>query len=512
MRIGASFLLLLSLLLVSNSSATSNCASPSSERPEKAVVNPSQNALPDVEQRIRRIENGLLLPVVVKGEPSVPMKLVDRMQFYKTPGVSIAFINKGRIEWARGYGVRVAGSSEPVTIETLFQAGSISKPITALAALRLVQAGKLNLDEDVNRKLVSWKIPDNEFTKERKVTLRGLLSHSAGINVSSFTGYLSTEQVPTLLQVLDGVKPANSPAIRAEATPGSAANYSGGGFTIVQQLLVDVEKKPFPDLMRELVFEPLKMSHSTFQQPLPKNLLTLAAAGHNSNGETPAGRWRVFPEMAAAGMWTTPSDLARLVIEVQQAQAGQLNRFLSAATVNQMLIAQRGDWGLGFSVEGQGRTARFSHGGSTLEFNSYLVAYNQTGQGVVIMTNSLRGERVIDELMRSIAREYGWRDFQPKEKTVARIDPKVFAEYIGQYQFEFSSDYILTIGTEGSNLITELKQPTGQSKAELYPESEAKFFRKDVDVEVTFIKDETGRVTRLVFRQDGQELRAKRIK
>jgi CubicO group peptidase (beta-lactamase class C family) len=502
MKIGVSFFLFLSLLLVTDFGASSNRHCLSSAKFEQS----------DAAQRIQRIENGLLLPVVVKGEARVPLKLADRMQFYKTPGVSIAFINNGRIEWARGYGLREAGSREPVTTETLFQAGSISKPVTAIAALRLVQAGKLNLDEDVNQKLVSWKVPENEFTKEKKVTLRGLLSHSAGVNVSSFTGYLSGEQVPTLVQVLDGVKPANSPAVRVEAIPGSRFNYSGGGLTIVQQLLVDVEKKPFPDLMREIVFEPLKMKFSTFEQPLPKNLLALAAAGHNGKGETPAGRWRVFPEMAAAGMWTTPSDLARLVIEIQRAQAVQSNKFLSAATVNQMLAAQSGDWGLGFSVEGSGRARRFSHGGSTQEFNSHLTAYNQTGQGVVIMANSLRGNALMNEILRSIAREYGWSDFQQKEKAIAKIDPKVYADYVGQYQFEFSSEYVVTISTQNGNLITELKQPTGQSKAELYPESETRFFRKDVDVEVSFVKDETNRVTHLIFHQEGQELRAKRIK
>lgn len=513
MKIGVSLLFLLSSLLASNFIATSNCALPSSAKSEPATANPFQDVPPDVEQRIRRIENGLLLPVIVQGEPSIPMKLIDRMRVYKTPGVSIAFINNGRIEWARGYGVREAGSREPVTTETLFQAGSISKPVTAIAALRLAQAGKLNLDEDVNQKLVSWKVPENEFTKEKKVTLRGLLSHSAGVNVPSFIGYLTNEPVPTLVQILDGVKPANTPPIRVDAVPGSGFRYSGGGYTIVQQLLIDVQKKPFPNLMNELVFEPLKMKHSTFQQqPLPKNLANLAATGHNFNGEPPPGRWRILPEMAAAGMWTTPSDLARLAIEVQKAQAGSSNKFLSAAIVNQMLTTQSGDWGLGFSVEGSGQTRRFSHGGSTLEFNSYLVAYNQTGQGVVIMTNSLRGERIINELLRSIAREYGWSDFQPKEKTVAEIDPQVYANYVGQYQFEFSSDYVLTIRMEGGNLVTELKQPTSQSSAVIYPESETRFFRKDVDVEVTFVKDETGRVTHLIFRQDGQELRAKRVK
>ena len=502
MKIGVSFLLFLSLFLVSNFGAMSNCNYSSS-----AEFNQR-----DVEQRIRRIENGLLLPVVVKGERIVSMKLADRMQFYKTPGVSVAVINNGRIEWARGYGVREAGSTDPITTETIFQAGSISKPVTAMAVMRLVQAGKLNLDEDVNRKFVSWKLPENDFTKMKKPTLRGLLSHSSGVNVSSFTGYRSGEQVPTLLQVLDGVKPANSQAIRVEAIPGNSPNYSGGGFTIVQQLLIDVEKKSFPALMRELVFEPLKMKHSTFEQPLPKDLLALTASGHDSKGEKLADKWRVFPEMAAAGMWTTPSDLARLVIEVQKARVGESNKFLSAATVNQMLTPQSGNWGIGFTVEGAGRTARFSHGGSTFEFNSFMVAYNQTGQGAVIMTNSVRGERMIPELLRSIAREYGWSDFQLKEKIIAKIDPKIYADYVGEYQFEFSSDFTLTVGTQNGNLITELKQPTGQSKSELFPESETRFFRKDVDVEVSFVKDETNRVTHLIFHQEGQELRAKRIK
>lgn len=513
MKIRVLFLLSFSLLIASSFSTGDNFASSSAAKFEPKFFDSSQTVPPDVEQRIRRIENGLVLPVVVKGQPVESMKLADRMQFYKTPGVSIAFISNGRIEWARGYGLREAGKTEPVTTETLFQAGSISKAVTAIAALRLVQAGKLNLDEDVNRKLVSWKIPENEFTREKKVTLHSLLSHSAGVNVPSFAGYLTDEQVPTLVQILDGVKPANTPPIRVEQTPGSGFRYSGGGYTIVQQLLIDTEKKSFPDLMNELVFQPLKMRHSTFeQQPLPKNLADSAAAGHNGNGKTPPGRWRIFPEMAAAGMWTTPSDLARLLIEVEGAQAGRANKFLSAATVNQMLTAQSGEWGLGFSLEGAGRTRRFGHGGSTLEFNSYLTAYNQTGQGIVIMTNSLRGNALINEILRSVAREYGWSDFQQKEKTIAKIDPKVYADYTGQYQFEFSSEYVVTVSTQNGDLITELKQPTGQSKATIYPESETRFFRKDVNVEVSFVKDETGRVTHLIFHQEGQDFRAKRIK
>jgi CubicO group peptidase (beta-lactamase class C family) len=508
MKIKFALLFLLSVILALIVSSTSDFPlSRSKATNEKTIVISS-----DIEERIRRVENGLLLPVVVKGQPSEPMKLIDRMSSNNTPGVSVAVINNGRVEWAKGYGVLEAGSRVPVTTETLFQAGSISKAVTAVAVMRLVEQGKLNLDEDVNKKLVSWKVPENEFTRNKKVTLRGLLSHSAGVNVPSFTGYLSGEPVPTLLQVLDGVKPANTPPIRVDSVPGSGFRYSGGGYTIVQQLLIDVEKKPFPDLMSELVFKLLKMKHSTFEQDLPKDLINSSAAGHNSKGEKPLGRWRFLPEMAAAGMWSTPSDLALLAIELQQAQAGQSNKFLTARTVSQMLTPQIGNWGLGFSVEGEGRNRRFSHGGSTLEFNSFLMAYNNSGQGAVIMANSLRGERVIDELLRSVSKEYGWGDYQPKEKTIAAVNPKIYENYFGQYELDISSDYVVTISAKDGKLMMTIKQPVGETSAELLPELETQFFRHDVDLGITFVKNNEGRTIGLIIKQDGVEYRAKKIK
>jgi CubicO group peptidase (beta-lactamase class C family) len=492
MKVATPLVVLVTLLLVFNSIQASTAPN---------------DPPPEIQKKIQRIENGLLFPVAIRGESMVRMNLIERMKFYKTPGVSIAFINNGRIEWVRAYGVCEAGKSDPITPETRFQAGSISKSVTAIAALRLVQARKLSLDEDVNQKLTSWKVPENEFTKEKKVTLRMLLSHTAGINVRSFTGYLSDEPVPTLLQVLDGIKPANTPPIRVESVPASGFAYSGGGYTIVQQLLIDVEKKQFPDLMRELVFDPLKMENSTFDQSLPKNF----AAGHDSNGETKSGKWRIFPEMAGAGMWTTPSDLAQLVIELQKVQGGKSDNFLTASIVHQILTPVSDNYGLGFFIEGAEKNRYFNHSGSTLEFNAHLQGYFNNGQGVVIMTNSLKGERLISELLRSIAHEYGWPDFQPKEKTIAKIDPKIYEDYVGEYQFEFSSDYVLTIINESGKLFMELKQPTGKSKTELYPESDLKFFRKDAEVEVTFVKNETGRVTHLIFNQDEQEFRVNKL-
>lgn len=199
---------------------------------------------------------------------------------------------------------------------TLFQAGSISKPVAALAALRLVEQGKLSLDEDVNAKLVSWKVPGNEFTKEQKVTLRRLLTHSAGLTVHGFPGYAAGAQVPTLVQVLNGEKPANTPAIRVDTVPGRLWRYSGGGYTIMQQLLIDVTQKSFPELMRQLVLEPAGMKHSTYEQPLPPARAGEAATAHDANGQPVKGQFHTYPEMAAAGLWTTPTDLALLAIEL----------------------------------------------------------------------------------------------------------------------------------------------------------------------------------------------------
>jgi CubicO group peptidase (beta-lactamase class C family) len=466
---------------------------------------------PDLAERIRRVEQGLLLPIVIAGQPSLPMALVDRMEFYKTPGVSIAVINNGKIEWARAYGVREAGKREPVTTETLFQAGSISKPVTAFAALRLVERRKIGLDEDVNRKLVTWKVPENEFTREKKVTLRDLLTHSGGLTNHAVGNYYSGDSLPTLLDILDGKAPAKSPPIRVGFIPGSRWDYSGGGYTVLQQLLIDVSGKQFAELLQESVLDPLKMKHGAFQQPLPKHLWAVAAVGHARNGQKIKGNWVIFPEMAAAGLWSTPSDLARFAIELQRAQSGHSNKILSTEMTRQMLTRQIGSWGLGLEVEGEGRSARFSHGGDTEGYKCLMVAYENTGQGAVIMTNSDRGDRLAGEILRSIAKEYGWTNYQPKVKVIASVDPKAWDAYVGQYQLDISSAIVVSIINEGGKLIMELKQPGGASKAELLPESDNKFFRRELDFDITFVRNEKGRVTELIMRQEGEEYRGKKI-
>ncbi|WP_164011951.1 serine hydrolase [Pyxidicoccus trucidator] len=377
-------------------------------------------ARPSEAARMARVEAGLA-PVLIQGEAPINMTLERWMELYKIPGLSIAVFNKHALVWAKGYGVMQAGGEAPVTPETLFQAASISKPVTALAAMHHAEARKWSLDANINDSLVSWKLPENDFTKTEKVTLRRLLSHSAGTTVHGFPGYNVAGPMPTVEQVLDGVTPANTAPVRVDIVPGTKTRYSGGGTTIVQLMLMNQLKKPFPQIMRETVLAPLGLKHSTYEQPLPPDLASRAASGTLASGVSVEGQWHVYPEMGAAGLWTTPSDLSRIAIEVSKARAGKSTRVVSRAMAKQMLTKQSESFGLGFQLEGD--ADRFGHGGSNEGFQCNLTAFADSGSGVAIMTNSDNGYLLLDRLAASVAAEYGWKSYVPRpELPFVRVD------------------------------------------------------------------------------------------
>jgi CubicO group peptidase (beta-lactamase class C family) len=458
------------------------------------------------ETRIQRVENGLLPPAILKGEAAPKMKLLDRMQFYKTPGVSIAVINEGRIEWARAYGTIEAGGKAPVTAATVFQAASLSKPVTAMAVLRLAEQRKVNLDSDVNGMLRSWQVPGSEFTRTQKITVRRILSHSAGLTVQGFLGYPTDSSLPTLLQILNGVPPANSKPIRVDMIPGAKFRYSGGGYLVLQQLLTDLTGKQFPELLEQLVLKPLRMDHSSFQQELPPRLASNAATGHLPIGEPIKGGHFVYPEMAAAGLWTTPTDLARFVVELQRSFQGKSNKVLTRETTRQMLTPQIENSGLGIFVDGLDRSPRFSFSGSNVGFKSYLVGYFNSGQGAVVMTNSENGAQLVLEILRSIGAEYQWPDYHPRERIVAKVDPSIYDAYVGEY--EVAPGLILSVTKESDRLFS---QSPGQPRSEMLPESETTFFLRDIDAQFTFVR-EAGQVVRVTILRGGREFQARKIK
>ena len=456
-----------------------------------------------VQLRIERVEKGLISAVPIKGDPG--WTLQERMKHYKVPGVSIAVIKDFKIEWAKAYGLKDIETSEPVTADTLFQAGSISKPVAAMVALKKVEQGKISLDENINDKLKSWKLPDNEFTEKKKVTLANLLSHTGGTTVHGFPGYEPSAQIPTLQQVLDGASPANTPAVRVDLEPGTKLRYSGGGTTIAQLAIMDIEKKPYPQIARETVLEPLSMSNSTYSQPLPDGTRKKAASGHRSNGKLVDGRIHVYPEMAAAGLWTTPTDLAKFAIEVQLSLAGRSNKVLSKETTAKMVTPFFQEAGLGFFIDKRGAATYFGHGGADEGFRAQLLVHREKGYGAVVMVNSDNGQ-ILDEVIRGIAKEYQWEEYLPAPVEVVSVDPNKLEDYNGR--FLVNPDRVLTIHNEGGRLYGE---PTASPKYELFAVSETEFIRKDANVRYTFVKSADGRVGHVRLTLDGTSTDAPRL-
>jgi CubicO group peptidase (beta-lactamase class C family) len=449
------------------------------------------------EENIRRLQDSIVPPVLVSGESPAMPSLSRRMAELNVPGVSIAVIHKGRIEWARGFGVTRTGGP-PVTADTLFQAASISKPVFALAALHLVDEGKLKLDANVNDYLKDWKVPDSEFTSGKKVTLRAILSHSAGLTVHGFGGYAAKAPLPTTVQILDGTPPANSPAVRVEAIPGTRYQYSGGGYVIAQQLLSDVTGVPLPRFMRDTVLTPLGMSRSTYEQPLPAARASEVAMPYE-DGKAVDGGPHSYPEMSAAGLWTTPSDLARYALGVQAALAGKSNKVISAATARAMLTPVLEHHGIG-PVTG-GRTDRkfFTHNGGNAGYRCLLVAY-EDGEGAIVMTNSDGGGRLMGEVMRTIAHIYQWPDFAPAARTVAALKPESLDRYIGAYELNEGATYV--VRRDDNRLIG---REIWRAPVALFPSSDRELFAKDVDMFVSFTLDANGAPTAVKYRVDGWE-------
>ncbi|MEK6281160.1 MAG: serine hydrolase [Acidobacteriota bacterium] len=435
---------------------------------------------PGIDHRIKRVEQGLLPPVLIRGDAA--WSIEERMKFHKVPGLSIAVIKDFKVDWARSYGVKDVETSEPVTTETMFQAASISKPVAAMVALKKVEQGKISLDENINNKLTSWKLPENEFTAKTKVTLAHLLSHTGGTTVHGFPGYAVNEKVPSPQQVLDGSAPTNTAPVRVDLEPGTKVRYSGGGTTIAQVAMMDIEKKPYPEIAKETVLAPLKMTNSTYSQPLSSEWRARAASGHSFNGSPIEGKIHVYPEMAAAALWTTPTDLAKFAIEVQLSLAGRSNKVLKKESAAKMTTSLMEGAGLGFFIEPHGNAIYFGHGGSNAGFRCELLVNKEKGYGVVVMVNSDNGQ-ILREVIRGMAREYGWDEFLPAPYEPVSLSESQLNEYQGRFQV--NPDRVLTIRNENGKLYA---QPTGDPKFELIPISETTFVRRDANAKYNFAR------------------------
>ncbi|MGW8281681.1 MAG: serine hydrolase domain-containing protein [Gemmatimonadota bacterium] len=340
--------------------------------------------------------------------PTDPTDVGSLIEYYHVPGVSIAVIRDFELDYVEVHGVKSKTTMEPVTPATLFQAASLTKGVSATAVMTLAQQGVVSLDTEINEYLTQWKLHDNSYQDREKVTLRRLLSHTAGTTVSGFRGYRYTEPVPNLIQILNGFPPANSPPIVVDLVPGSQFRYSGGGYEVMQQAVQDVTGLPYEDFMQQRVLGPIGMASSTYEQPLPESLRDLAASGYYADGIAVPGGHHIYPELAAAGLWTTSADLARFVIELQLSLRGQSNRVLSRENVQLLLTEVKNDYGLGLGLWTDHGQPYFGHDGANDGFRCRMVASRTGGYGAIILTNSDNGLELSDAVVKLIGERENW--------------------------------------------------------------------------------------------------------
>ncbi|MFK8012001.1 MAG: serine hydrolase domain-containing protein, partial [Marinicellaceae bacterium] len=443
-------------------------------------------------KEIETVESGLRSASYFKNDPL--WKIEDRMQHYGVPGVSVAVIKDFKIHWLKHYGVTDKETGDAVNDDTLFQAGSISKPVAAYGALKYVEKGKLSLDKPVNAQLKDWKIPDNELTKKQPVALKHLLNHSAGLTVHGFLGYAVGEAVPTVKQVLNGEKPANSAAVIVDMQPETQYRYSGGGYTVMQKLMTDVAQKDYTTLMQELVLGPIGMKNSTYEQPLPPAKLVNAAAGYLPNKSPVLGKRHTYPEMAAAGLWTTAEDLAKFAIDVQLAIKSDKSKILSQKMAQKMLTPFVSDnAGLGFFINKKKQELYFGHGGWDEGFSADLIAHKTRGYGVVVMTNS-NHPAFIEELKNSVAHTYQWHDYLEADLVTMPITKAEQKRIIGKYKF--SPDMVFNIYSKDDRVYM---QYLNGEPMEVFQIGENQFIRREYSSKFRFeLNKETG-TTDLMF-------------
>jgi len=356
------------------------------------------------------------------------------MEHYGVPAVSVAFVEGGELAWAQAWGLADVETGRQATTETLFQAASISKPVAAVAAAGLVEEGLLTLDGDVNETLQTWKIPAHELGGA--VTLRRLLSHTAGLTVHGFPGYGPEETVPSTAGVLAGE--GNTAAVMVDLMPGSQFRYSGGGYTVAQLMMEEATGALFAEVMRTNVLEPLGMSHSTFRQPLPLDLRDQAATAYRRNGEAVEGAFHTYPEMAAAGLWTTPSDLALFLLGMQKALAGGGQSLLSQESARNMVMPVKGNYGLGFGISEELGT--FGHGGANEGYRCFMTASIEGGQGAVIMTNSDTGRGLANEILLTLVGRYGLPGPKPETRALYELSTEELSAIAGTYRMEKNAE------------------------------------------------------------------------
>lgn len=450
----------------------------------------------EVEDQIKQVENNLVGRVKVNGKS---YNIIERMAYYKVKGLSIAVVNNYKIVWAKGYGWADEKEKRPVTTATLFEPGSLSKSLNAVGVLKLVQDKRLDLYVDINGYLKSWEFPYDSLSKNKKITLANLLSHTAGLSVHGFPGYDRKAKIPTIPQILNGKSPANTPAVRSEFEPGSKFQYSGGGTTISRLIIADVSRQPYDKFMYDNVLKPMGMENSFFSQPPPDDKLKLLATGYYSDGTEVKNKFHVYPEQGADGLWTTPTDLCNYIIETQLAYEGKSSKVLTPEMTKLCLTPYLNESAaLGVFIQERGTSKYFLHDALNEGFCGIYYGSMEGGNGVAIFSNT-DNTSILPELVNSVASVYKWKDFyNPIIKNEIKVPDSILEKYVGIYFFD---DKFATIFKKpnayyySSGGINSIMNFTSQNE----------FFNEEFAAEKAFAIDSLGNVVGFSRKAYGKE-------
>lgn len=386
--------------------------------------------------KIHPLEKGLIPSIVLEKDTGKIYTIDERTSFYHVQGLSIVAFEKEKITWSKTFGLAKSDKNEQVTPNTRFQVASISKAATALGILILAEMYRLDLDADVNRYLKTWKIPEGPNTAENKVSIRGLLNHTAGVNIDGFRGYLQSQKIPTILDVLNGK--GNTPKIEVVTKPSSGFSYSGGGYVILVKLIEDVSGGSFEDFMQQFVFKPLKMKNSSFNQyPLQNH-----SFGYDQDGVMAEGGWMIMPELAADGLWTTANDLALFCMAIQRGYNGNKKAILSKKWIDQMLQKSPFmDYGLGVGVKMDKENQYFFHTGQNPGgYCGVIIGDLKNQKGLVILTNS-EDTHLLREIINAYAKtnDLGYaRGLAGPQEVVKTI--KLTEDQLSEFEGKYTND------------------------------------------------------------------------
>ena len=469
------------------------------------VFSQSNDAL--VQQRIKAVENSLA-PSVIYGDTVPKLNIEKRMKETGVQGLSIAVITNYKMEWAKGYGWADVEEKRKVTTNTRFQAASISKSINSLGVLKLVEMGKLDPEADINNYLSSWKFPYDSISNNKKISVYNLLSHTAGLDIHGFPGYKRSNTFPSVQNILDGKPPANTKAVRSLFEPGKRFKYSGGGTTISQLVLTNITNNDYAQWMQKNVLQPIGMTNSSYQQP-PIDTSNLATGYYYGNGKPVSGKYHIYPEQAAAGLWTTPTDLAKYIIECQLALEGKSKKVLSQAMMKKRMTPYIDSAAaLGVFIEKRGDQAFFNHNGGNEAFLCTSYGSMQGGNGVVIMING-DNFAVISELLNSVATVYNWNGFyKPSFKKTVTLSKDTLTQYVGKFLMQKDTLAILFCG---DNLCIQQNGEPKPGFQLLFADASNFSVREVPNAAFTIIRNAAGKVEALQLKQGPANIRIPKI-